>query len=420
MKERIVTEIFVLSRLNIYNTKNSGKQTVELMKYNFDELVERSGTDCIKWSKKHLKEYYEDESCIPMWIADMDFKSPQPVIEAIIKRANHGIFGYGTITDEFLQSVVDWQKRRNNWIIEKDLILFTPGIIPALNYILQTFCVPGDKVVIQSPVYYPFQDIVKSNGCHVENNPLHFDGSRYMIDFEHFDSITNHPRVKVLILCNPHNPVGRVWTREELIRLGEICIKNGVLVVSDEIHSDLIYRNHKHIPFASISEEFAQNSIVCTAPTKTFNMAGLQVSNIIIKNKKLRDELGSKLFSMGINPNSFACISQVAAYTQGEEWLEQLLDYLENNIKFIENFLKTNLPKVKFIKPEGTYLGWLDFSEVIQDQYLLREIMVRKAKVALDDGFVFGKGGENFQRINFACPKKTLERVLIAIKEALK
>lgn len=389
------------------------------MKYNFDELVERSNPSCMKWSKKLLREYYEDEDCIPMWIADMDFKSPQPVIEAILQRANHGVFGYETLTDEFLEAAVSWQKKRNNWTIEKDWILFTPGVIPALNYMLKTFCVPGDRVVIQTPVYYPFQNIIQSNGCHVENNPLIIKDGKYTFNFEELDSITKNPRVKLIFLCSPHNPVGRVWSIEELTRLGEICIKNNVLIVADEIHSDLVYKNYKHIPFASISEKFAQNTIACVAPTKTFNMAGIQASNIIVKNDKLRGELGNKLFSMGINPNSFACVAQVAAYTQGEEWLEQLLEYLEGNIRFIDEFIKNNLPKVKFIIPEGTYLGWLDFSKLVNDQDLLRQTMIKKAKVALDDGFIFGKGGENFQRINFACPRQTLEKVLLRIKTSL-
>lgn len=388
------------------------------MKYDFDEIIDRTGTSSIKWCKKKLNEYYGDEECIPMWIADMDFKSPKPVIDAVLQRANHGIFGYSTVTDEFLEAAVQWQQRRNNWTIQKDWILYSPGIIPALNFIFQIFCVPGDKVVIQSPVYYVFENVIKDIGCHAENNPLIFKDGRYIMDFEHLDTITKNPRVKVLLLCNPHNPIGRVWTREELTRLGEICIKNGVLVVTDDIHADLVYKNNEYIPFASISEEFAQNSITCTAPTKTFNLAGLQVSSIIIKNKKLREELGSKIFSMGINPNYFACIAQVAAYTQGEEWLEQLLDYLEGNIGFIDSFVKTKLPKVRFVRPEGTYLAWLDFSQIIDDPSILRQLMIKKAKVALDDGFMFGGGGENFQRINFACPRHTLEKVLISIKNA--
>lgn len=390
------------------------------MNYNFDEILDRSGTDSIKWSKSYLKSNFGDEELLPLWIADMDFKTPQPIIEAITKRAEHGIFGYGMVDNEFLQVCVDWQKKRHNWDIEKDWILFTPGIIPALNFIIQSICLPGDKVVIQSPVYYPFRNIITSNGCHIANNPLKYEDGKYTIDFEHLEKITEDSRVKMIILCSPHNPVGRVWTRDELNRLGEICIKNDVLIVSDEIHADIVYKGNTHLPFASLSDEFAMNSIICTAPTKTFNLAGVQCSNIIIKNKRLRNDLSHKLFSIGITPNSFAYVAQIAAYTQGEEWLEQLLNYLEGNIAYIQSFVTERLPEIKFIKPEGTYLAWLDFREIHKDQRKLEELMQKYAKVALDEGYIFGLGGEGFERINFACPRVLLERALSGIEKAIR
>jgi cystathionine beta-lyase len=389
------------------------------MIYNFYEIWERTATDSMKWSKSYLKGNFGDEELLPMWIADMDFKVPQPIIDAILQRASHGIFGYGMVDDQFLQVVVNWQKRRNNWKIEKDWILFTPGIIPALNFITQCFCLLGDKVVIQSPVYYPFKNIIESNGCHVANNPLIYKEGRYTMDFSHLEEIVQDTRVKMLILCSPHNPVGRVWTYEELKRLGEICIRNGVLIVSDEIHGDLIFKGNKHIPFGSISEEFAMNSIICTAPTKTFNLAGIQCSNIIIKNKRLRDDLTNKLLSIDITPNSFAYVAQIAAYSEGEEWLEQLLSYLEGNVRFIEDFVKEKLPGVTFVKPEATYLAWLDFSKLTQNHSELEELMRKKAGLALDEGYIFGKGGEGFERINFACPREILERALINIEKAV-
>lgn len=389
------------------------------MKYNFDEIIDRRGTDSIKWSKKHLKENFGEEESIPMWIADMDFKVAEPIIEALTERVRHGIFGYGHKTDEFLEAVVNWNKKRNRWDIEKEWILFTPGIIPALNFIVETFCNPGDKVIIQSPVYFPFANIITNNGCHIANNPLILNNGKYEMNFCELERIAQDSRTKLMFLCSPHNPVGRVWTAEELQRLGEICIKNDVLIVSDEIHSDLIYQPNHHIPFGKISEEFKMNSIVCTSPSKTFNLAGLQISNIIIPNEKLRKELNHKLATINIDPGSFASVAQTAAYNKGEEWLEALIIYLQDNLHFIDKFLKERIPRVKLIKPEGTYLAWLDFSNFNFTNIELQQLMQTKAKIALNDGYIFGAGGEHFQRINFACPRTILEKALKNIEKIL-
>lgn len=389
------------------------------MKYNFDEIIDRRGTDSIKWSKKHLKENFGDEESIPMWIADMDFKVAEPIIEALTERVRHGIFGYGHKTDEFLEAVVNWHKKRNRWDIEKEWILFTPGIIPALNFVVETFCNPGDKVIIQSPVYFPFANIITNNGCHIANNPLILNNGKYEMNFCELERIAQDSRTKLMFLCSPHNPVGRVWTAEELQRLGEICIKNDVLIVSDEIHSDLIYLPNHHIPFGKISEEFKMNSIVCTSPSKTFNLAGLQISNIIIPNEKLRKELNHKLATINIDPGSFASVAQIAAYNKGEEWLESLIIYLQDNLNFIDKFLKERIPRVKLIKPEGTYLAWLDFSNFNFTNIELQQLMQTKAKIALNDGYIFGAGGEHFQRINFACPRSILEKALKNIEKIL-
>lgn len=390
-----------------------------MMKYNFDEIIDRRGTDSIKWSKRHLKENFGEEESIPMWIADMDFKVAEPIIEALTERAQHGIFGYGHKSDEFLEAVVNWHKKRNRWDIEKEWILFTPGIIPALNFIVETFCHPGDKVIIQSPVYYPFYNIITSNGCHVANNPLVFNNGKYEMNFSELEKIAQDTRTKLLFLCSPHNPIGRVWTAEELQKLGEICFKNDVLVVSDEIHSDLIYQPNHHIPFGKISEEFKMNSIVCTSPSKTFNLAGLQVSNIIVPNEKLRKELNNKLTAIDMDPGSFASVAQIAAYNKGDEWLEQLIIYLQDNLDFIDKFLKERIPRVKMIRPEGTYLAWLDFSDFNLTDVELQQLMQTKAKIALDDGYIFGAGGEHFQRINFGCPRTILEKALKSIEKSL-
>jgi len=389
------------------------------MKYNFNEIIDRRGTDSIKWSKKHLKENFGEEESIPMWIADMDFKVAEPIIEALTERVRHGILGYGHKTDEFLEAVVNWHKKRNRWDIEKEWILFTPGIIPVLNFIVETFCNPGDKVIIQSPVYFPFANIITNNGCHIANNPLILNNGKYEMNFCELERIAQDSRTKLMFLCSPHNPVGRVWTAEELQRLGEICIKNDVLIVSDEIHSDLIYLPNHHIPFGKISEEFKMNSIVCTSPSKTFNLAGLQISNIIIPNEKLRKELNHKLATINIDPGSFASVAQIAAYNKGEEWLEALIIYLQDNLNLIDKFLKERIPRVKLIKPEGTYLAWLDFSNFNFTNIELQQLMQTKAKIALNDGYIFGAGGEHFQRINFACPRSILEKALKNIEKIL-
>jgi len=391
-----------------------------MSKFNFDEIIERKDTDSIKWSKKRLKEDFGAEDSIPMWIADMDFKAAPPILDAIVARAKHGVYGYGHITDEFLEAAATWQKKRNGWIIDKEWILFTPGIIPALNFILETFCNPGDNVIIQSPVYYPFANIINNNGCHIANNSLILDDGRYEINFPQLEELARDSRAKIMILCNPHNPVGRVWTEDELKRIGDICIKNNVLVVTDEIHSDLIYPPNHHIPFGKISEAFRMNSIVCTSPSKTFNLAGLQLSNIIVPNEKLRNELRNKISTIDIDPNSFATVAQIAAYNHGEEWLEKLLVYLQKNLDFMETFIEKRMPRVKFQRPEATYLAWLDFSDYGLSDQELQTLMQQEAKVAMDDGFIFGSGGEQFQRINFACPKSMLKKALERIEESLK
>nr|WP_315019877.1 MalY/PatB family protein [uncultured Aminipila sp.] len=389
------------------------------MKYDFDEVIERRGTDSIKWAPKLLKENFGEEECIPMWIADMDFFAAQPIRDAIIARAQHGIFGYGHKSGEFLEAAVNWQKKRNGWEIKKEWILFTPGIIPALSFIVETFCNRGDKVIIQSPVYYPFTNIINNNGCHIANNPLILNNGKYEMNFSELEELAQDSRTKLMILCSPHNPVGRVWTEDELKRLGEICIRNNVLVVTDEIHSDLIYPPNRHIPFGKISEEFKMNSIICTSPSKTFNLAGLQLSNIIIPNERIRLELNNKLLTIDIDPGSFASVAQIAAYNQGEEWLEELLVYLQNNLDFIDRFINEQMPRVKLIKPEATYLAWLDFSDYGLTYQELQALMQKKAKVALDDGYIFGAGGEQFQRINFACPRAILEKALENIKKSV-
>lgn len=383
------------------------------MKYCFDEIIDRTGTNSVKYDPEFLSEMFGSKDLLPMWVADMDFKCCDAIIEAIINRAKHGIYGYSERLSSYYDSIINWNKRRNNWDINKDWIVYTPGVVPAINYIIQAFCFPGDKVIIQNPVYYPFLNAILNNGCHPEFNKLILKDNRYVMDYDDLKNKVKDPKAKLLILCSPHNPVGRVWTKEELTELGKICIENDVLVVSDEIHSDLILRGNKHTPFASISQEFAQNSIICTAPSKTFNLAGLQTSNIIMPNKKIRTIFSQILEKNAVMfPNTFGIVATEAAYKHGEEWLEQLLEYLQGNVEFIEKYLEEKMPEIKMIKPEGTYLAWLDFRAITNDEKELEQKMRNEAKIALDEGYIFGDGGQCFERINFACPRSILKDAL--------
>ena len=391
----------------------------ELMKYNFDEVIDRKNTDSMKWSASYLEQHFGSADCVPLWVADMDFRTAQPVIDAVTERAGHGIYGYALPGDEFYEAVIKWQKRRNGWEVKKEWIVFSPGVVPALWHIVRTFCSPGEKVILQSPVYYPFYKVIEDNGCQVINNRLINNGGRYEMNFEELERQAEDSSVKMMILCSPHNPVGRVWTKEELRRVSEICFANDVLLVSDEIHSDLVFRPNVHTPAASLSEELMMNTITCMAPSKTFNLAGVQVSDVIVPDRRLRRRLAGSLKSAGVMPNVFGLAAQTAAYNEGEEWLEQLLEYLAGNLDFMENFITSELPEVKFRRPEGTYLAWLDFSGYGFTTEELQNRMKNKAGVALDDGYIFGDGGEPCQRINFACPRSVLIKAMERLRKGV-
>ena len=391
----------------------------ELMKYNFDEVIDRKNTDSMKWSASYLEQHFGSADCVPLWVADMDFRTAQPVIDAVTERAGHGIYGYALAGDEFYEAVIKWQKRRNGWEVKKEWIVFSPGVVPALWHIVRTFCSPGEKVILQSPVYYPFYKVIEDNGCQVINNRLINNGGRYEMNFEELERQAEDSSVKMMILCSPHNPVGRVWTKEELRRVSEICFANDVLLVSDEIHSDLVFRPNVHTPAASLSEELMMNTITCMAPSKTFNLAGVQVSDVIVPDRRLRRRLAGSLKSAGVMPNVFGLAAQTAAYNEGEEWLEQLLEYLAGNLDFMENFITSELPEVKSRRPEGTYLAWLDFSGYGFTTEELQNRMKNKAGVALDDGYIFGDGGEPCQRINFACPRSVLIKAMERLRKGV-
>ncbi len=392
------------------------------MQYNFDEIVNRRGTHSIKWD--FMDVFIEGgKDLLPLWVADMDFKSPQPVIEAFKRVAEHGIFGYSYYgSDEYINSVINWMKKRFNWQINREWLVYTPGIVPAIAMAIREFSTPGDKVIIQPPVYYPFTQKIISNGRQVLENELILEKGKYFINFKDLEKKASDPLASIFILCSPHNPVGRVWSKDELERIAEICEDNNLLVISDEIWNDLILPPNKHIVYASISKEAEHHSIIATAPSKTFNIAGLHSSNIIIANKKIRERFRyaiSDKNSLRL-PSPFAIAATIAAYNEGEEWLEQVINYIQKNFEFLEDFIGENMEGVKLIKPEGTYLAWLDFRDVIKDKDELENIVRNKAKLALDEGYIFGKAGEGFERINVATPrrilKEALEKLVIAIK----
>ncbi len=387
------------------------------MSYNFDEVIDRSNTGSMKWD--FYGRYFEEEDILPMWVADMDFRAPEPVIEAVEKVARFGIYGYTEETESYREAVVEWLKRRHNWTIRTEWLHYSPGVVPALHWIVRRFAHPGDKVILQPPVYHPFFEAVNTGGCHVVNNPLKQVGDSYQMDFEDLEKKIDD-RVKMIILCSPHNPVGRVWSREELARLGEICLKHNVLVVSDEIHGDLLLNGNKHVPFASISEEFALNSITCYAPTKTFNLAGLQISNIIIPNPSLASEFKIALENNDMSrPNIFASAAAEAAYRHGDQWLKEVLIYLEKNHALVREFIKENIPEIKVTTAQATYLAWLDCRGLGLDPGELKKFMEEKAGLGLSQGYVFGEGGEGFVRMNLGTPCTIVEKALHKLERAV-
>jgi cystathionine beta-lyase len=391
------------------------------MKYDFDRLIDRRDSFSLKWSKEALYKVFEkdNDDLLPLWVADMDFECPKPVVDAIIKEAEGRVYGYNWHnTPKYLDAVTGWMERRHHWKVDPKWIVYSPGIVPAINMLIQTFSNIGDKIIVQPPVYYPFFSAVTENGRKLLLNQLHYENQKYSFDYEDFEEKAKDSLTKIFILCSPHNPVGRVWTKEELKKLGDICLEHDILMIVDEIHHDLILPGNKHTVFSTISEEFEQKSVICTAPSKTFNLAGLQVSNIIIPNEKLRPSFIHTIVNKnGIEiPKSFGIVAMIAAYNEGEEWLDQVLRYINLNFLFLKKSVENNLPGVKYIEPEGTYLAWVDFNSLGLSDENLKDLILNKANVALDDGKLFGLGGEGFQRINVACPKLILEETMNRIK----
>lgn len=387
------------------------------MNYDFDQLTDRQQTGSIKWDFNQRT--FGRADILPLWVADMDFQAPEAVVEALVKRAQHGIYGYSSGMESYYQAIIDWMQKRHGWEIQREWIAFSPGIVPALNELVRSLTKPGEQILIQSPVYPPFFQAIQNHGREVVNSQLTLENGRYTMDFADLEK-KFASGVKMMILCNPHNPVGRVWERGELERLGQLCLAHDILVISDEIHGDLIYEGYQHIPFASLSPELAAQSIVCTAPSKTFNLAGLQNSNLIIPNAKYRQAFQASLNLTGVhNPNVFGITALEAAYQYGLDWLDQLMKYLKGNVEFLMSFLDQELPQIRAIQPEGTYLVWLDFRALGMEPKDLQKFLVHKAGVGLNAGYIFGPGGEGFERLNLGCPRSVLEDGLQRIKTAV-
>lgn len=388
-----------------------------MSKYNFNKIIDREDSCSVKYDLRQT--IFNSKEVIPMWVADMDFASPSFITSAIKERLSHPILGYSFRPDSYYESIIRWFKKRHDWSISKDWIGFSPGIVPALNIIVRAFTRPGDKIVVQPPVYYPFFSAIKSNNRIQINNPLILQNGRLCIDFKHLRSIMDNS-VKMLILCSPHNPGGSVWTKTELEKIAEICLKNHTLLVSDEIHCDLVYKPNKHIPVASLKEKFADNIITCVAPSKTFNIAGLSTSSVIISNESLR-----KIYNKGLDRlhigmgNIFGAVASEAAYDHGDEWLDHLLKYLKGNIDMAVDFFNKRIPQIRVIQPEATYLIWLDCRKLGMSDKELQEFFIKDAGIGLSPGIQFGQGGEGFMRINVACPEKRMIKALNQLEKSI-
>ena len=401
------------------------------MTFDFDTEVNKFGINSIKWEfifdadhnatqGDHAHPKHGGKRLLPLWVADMDFRCPPPVVEAVVERAKRGVFGYCMPTDSYYEAVLNWFSRRYGRSIQRDWIVMTPGVVPAINLMIQTYTQPGDKILIQRPVYHPFTNSIVNNGREVVSNSLVLENGRYQMDFDDLAAKAADPEVKMAILCSPHNPISRVWSREELTRFGEICLDNDVLVISDEIHCDLIYKGVEFTSFANISERFAQNSLVCTAPSKTFNIAGLKLSNIVIPNEELRTAFAKTLERTGIlGTNTFGVVATEAAYNFGEPWLTAVMDYIEGNYDFMRDYLAEHLPQLHLLPAEGTYLVWLDCRALELTPEERKKLIFEDAHLYLDEGEIFGPEGEGFERFNLACPRWLLAEAMDRLQSVI-
>lgn len=383
----------------------------------FDKIIDRRNTRCLKYDFTKRRGMPED--VLPLWVADMDFETSSYIQDALKDRIDQGIFGYSEVQTSYFEIVRNWMEVHHNWTPEERWLVKTPGVVFALAMAVKAYTEAGDSVLIQQPVYYPFSEVISDNGRKVVSNDLVLKNNTYCIDFEDFENKIVKNNIKLFLLCSPHNPVGRVWTVEELRKMGDICLKHNVIVVSDEIHQDFVFCG-KHTVFASLGEKYQQNCIICTSPSKTFNLASVLISNIFIPNPELRHRFRKEVNSAGISQLSvLGLVATEAAYSMGEEWYRAMMAYIRQNLEFVRNFVNKNLPNVKMINLEGTYLVWLDFRKTGISPEKLDEIIVHRAKLWLDSGKIFGKCGEGFQRINVACPRSVLKEALERIKNAL-
>lgn len=385
--------------------------------YEFDTVIDRRNTNCLKYDFAQRRGRPKD--VLPMWVADMDFLVDPHITEAIHKRTEHGIFGYSEVKESYFEPLQAWMKKKHGWEVQREWLVKTPGVVYALAMAVQAFTNPGDGVMIQQPVYYPFSEVITDNNRVVVDNTLVLEDGRYHMDSKRFEQQLVEHKVKLFFLCNPHNPVGRVWTKEELIAIGDLCVKHDVIVVSDEIHQDFVFEGTHHV-LANLKEEFLDRTITCTSPSKTFNLAGLQVSNIFIANRKLRHQFRKQIAASGYSQlNTLGLTACEAAYRYGEEWHSELMEYLKGNLRYLEKFLKEELPEIKSIKLEGTYLVWLDFRGLSLTEKEREELLLYKAGIWLDSGHIFGEAGDGFERINIACLRETLKEALTRLKRAI-
>lgn len=386
--------------------------------YDFDKIIDRHGTNCLKFD--FAKERGKNGDELSLWVADMDFQVAKPITDALQAQVNHGIYGYTEVKSDYFDIVKNWFRDNFDWEIKKGSLVKTPGVVYAIAMAVKAFTKEGEAVIIQQPVYYPFSEMIIANNRKLVNSPLVLKDGRYEIDFEDFEKKIVENNVKLFILCSPHNPVGRVWSVEELKRIGDICIKHDVVIFSDEIHADFVYEPNKHHVFASLGESYVANSVIATAPSKSFNIAGLQVSNIFIENKKLRDAFRNEIVKSGYSQlNTMGLAAARAAYESGKEWLDEVRAYIKDNLIFFRDYLKENIGELSLIEPEGTYLVWVDFRKLGLSEKQREDLIVNKAKLWIDSGAMFGVDGEGFERFNIACPRSYLKKALDSLKKAV-
>lgn len=386
------------------------------MSWNFDEHVSREGTFSFKYDLRH--EFFGSKDIIPMWVADMDFKTPDFIISALKKRLDHEICGYSFRPAEYYTSIINWVKEKHNWDIHRDWICFSPGVVPALNFSTLAFTAPGDAVLVQPPVYFPFFSATEAHGRRLVHNQLKEVNGKWEMDFDHLESLTDRG-IKMIFLSNPHNPVGRTWTREELLRLADFCLRRKIIIVSDEIHSDLVLPGYTHVPVASLSKEISAITITLIAPSKTFNLAGLATSSVIIENPELRRSFNTIIENLHVgNGNLFGMIASIAAYSKGHKWLDELVKYIRENVNIVEEYLKEHLPRIVPVHPEATYMIWLDCRKMGLNGKELQNFFTRKAGIGLNGGSVFGPGGEGFMRMNLGTTKDIVKKALDQINKA--